>query len=1124
MRSFLCCAALCILLATAALAQPGPAPAAAKPAVLFTPWQADVKVAAALQAAGFVCGTGYSPGVQGGASGVVSADMLAKFNVAVLTAYPEVGTEGPTAEQAAYIDALRQFVARGGGLILCGGNNQDTGMCVRFQNELLKPYGATVLREYVNDRPNYFVGHSFGYTWTDQIVKAPQTDGVSSLFYPMNTGWGGTSFTNPVQVDDSWTVLVRGMPTAYTCALYDTKPMEDKPATYAASPPLLAVKQAGAGRIVLWPTLATSSFIDGYHWLWDDGMVLEGTHRDRSSQGLRLCVNLVKWAAEPSVQSGALGGFVPAPPKQWLQNEPGFQAYDWDKTTVPDGLPHVYKALIGARTALSSGTGTVADYAAAAQQAGYSYLVFTEDLEKMTPTKWDQLVAQCKAANTADFLVDPGLKFFDENGNQAVVWGDIGFPKPEWMSDKIPGRIKAIWQLTHGYHYWPSLAIITPKENPKRPWFLGCCKGFAAFTYQNGKLIDEDVPEYLEMMRLRFDDFILAVHLLDSPAAVASAAQAGNMQTYLRSEGLQEIRGHLSGTYGQPSLWYFPAFVSNGPMIDTWQAVNPGTTDLAVLNNDRYRLRLAASDPAGLKEVRLYDGTRLMRRFAVTGEKYDQNFDFFHDRQRAWIADVTDQQGRRAISWQRWVEVQEQWYVNCGDNWNFMDGGKWSGTRFTDARALEAHINRASIDWTYPNIQVQQGDKTANLMPARPCVADDKLMCSRFASVVDYDINSAYEPNASANWNDWCFREGISPLTTHSVRTRCTFFTSRPDQPQIRLIEGDITFKQPVTLAAGAPLTTVTCYSNPQGLGTYDSLYLCDSTGRNLSLSRNLLDVKERTFSGGLAPGGYVSIYPAPGGMVGAFALDDQLSYRSWLTPDSANFYVQAGAAQAGKSFPAGSHLTYRELIVYGRRFADASNAEMEWIRTSLGLQGKPGYTVTPSAGQVLSSQYVLHVRAQGGGFRAKFTQTALPEDLPLEVEGLNDRWDAGLWYAGALPMWRAEWTTNEYNSLVPVMQERSLTDPVYFGPVQDGVGYFGVDTEKSDREVFAGNFLTCDQPEIFLHLLDLRPGRRSFEVHNAGDHAVATTVKPAPGFTLLGTWEKQVQVPAGSSVVVKVD
>jgi len=1048
-----------------------------------------------------------------------TGEYLGQFNAVVLTSYPQVGTQGPAEWQQRFIALLQRYVQEGGGLLLCGGNNQDTGMCVRFQNELLKPYGAVVLREFVNDKQTKTKGRCFAYGWTDRVAREDLTGGVQGLFYPMVTGWGGTSVTNPIRVDENWKVLVRAAPSAYTCALYDSKPMEDRPATYSTSPPLLAVREVGGGRIVLWPTLATASIVDGYHYMWDDGLIMEGRVGRRSSQGLKLTANLLTWLVEPSLKSGRPGGYRPKEEKRQLEKEPGFQEYQWDEAKVPDGLPNAYKVLIGARTALSSGSGTVVEYAREARKYGYSLLAVTEDMEKMNPQKWNTLVRQCRAATSEGFVVLPGLKFFDENGNQGVVYGDIGWPKDEWMSEKEPGRIKAIWHFTHGYHYWPPLAIITSKSNPKRPWFLGKCKGFAAFTYRNGKLIDESVDEYLEMMRLRFDDFVLAVHLLDSPSQVKAAAAPENMQTYVRSGTVGGIHGHMSGTWGQPNLWYWPVFVSNGPMIKTFQAINPGTTDLAVPGAERYRLRLEASSSAPLSEVRLMDGSRLMRRLQVNGKDFDRHFDFFHDRQRTWVAIVSDQEGRNAISWGRWTEVQEQWFTNCSDNWNYMDGGKWSGSRFHALRGMETRIPGASHWWFYPRLNPA---KKGSIPPGYPAIFVDKVMASRFASVVDYNVIGVYEPGASANFNDFCKREGILSNDAYEARTRCTFFTSRPDEPQVRLIEGKILTKKPLELPGNRAVLVAEISSGEKAPEDYNLLAIYDASGQVLVERRPQTVQGEIVHAGILARGGYIGTYPGAGGLAGIFALEAGMPYYAWFSSNNTTtIYVHA--SPPGK-VAAGAKITYRLLAVKGRKFSKPSNEELEWVRTSLGLNGEPRYELKSLVGQVLSTFYVLRVKAEEGGFRARFNRAHLPMDIPVIVEGLNDRWCAGVWYVGKNPMWRPEWTLDYYGQLVPVMKEKKIKDAWYPGPVQDGLGYFGIDVERSDREVFAGNFLVCDNPQVFLQILDLRPGKRTIEAHNAEKGGITCTITPAKGFDLLGTFRKRVTIPAGSSVLIRLD
>ncbi|MHB9023101.1 MAG: hypothetical protein ACYC7E_02860 [Armatimonadota bacterium] len=1091
--------------------------AAQKPVIYFD-MQPDSAFARELSAEGIQYE--YTPPHQGAWKGW-TRDSLKHYNTIVLTEYPQVGTGGPTPEQQRYIELLRWYVEQGGGLLLFGGNNQDSGMCVRFQNELLKPYGAQVLREHVLDKETRYKGRSFTYGWTDRITPDPLTAGVTGLYYAMVNGWGGTSTTNPVQVDASWKVLVTAGKSAYTCALFDTKPMPDTPATYAGAPPLLAVKQVGAGRIVLWPTLATTTVVDGYHYLWDSGLVLSGKVGERGSQGWRLISNLFKYLVEPTLAAGVPDNYVPKlPPKRSLENEPGFKQIDWDTATVPNELPQCYKTLIGARTRLSSGTGTVRDYAEAAKQHGYQVLVITEDLERMSEEKWKTLEKECRDASTADFRVIPGYKFFDENENQGVVFGDIGWVKKEWMSEKSPGRIKEISYWTHGYAEWPPVAIITPTRNPKRPWFLGTCHGYATFTYQNGKLIDESVSEYLELVKNRFDNFQLAVHLLDSPAQVAQAAAAGNMQTYVRAKSLALIVRHMSR--GMHDIgWRFPVFVSNGPIIGEFQAYNFGTADLTLRGGERIRLRLAVSSAAPIREVKLTDGGALYRRFLTHELNFDRSWDFFHDRQHTFVADITDAQGRRAISWLRWTEAQEQYFGNCGDNWNIMPGGKWSGSRYLTTRGFETYFSQAPSSWVWPAVLTQQDGKTQNIMPARPAVHVNIRMASRFASIVDYEVDGAYPPDETPNWNDFCNVGAITPLDTLRTRTRRIFYTPRPDHVQVELLEGRITPLKPLSLAPGHPVQCVRMTSN--GLLPLDHLSISDVAKGDLVLRRSASLKGSQSWNGTVMPGGYLSIWPHPGGAVGAFALDADTEYKAWFYENAAGFSLHSGTG--GVVWPAGKDMTYRFLNVQGHRFAETeSNEEMEWVKAGFGLRGAPQYRVTSKVGSIKATGFPLILTPEDGGFLGEFRRTRLPMDLPVKLEGLNEHWQAGVWYAGEQALYRPYWNFDEYNRIVPELKEDRMTDAVFPGPVFEGAGYFQVDVEKADRTVFLGHFLVCGNREIFLQLLDTRPGKRAFEAHNPTDKDITTTVRPGKGFTLLGSFNRRLKVPAGSSVIITLD
>ena len=98
-----------VLLIVGLMAAPlGAQAPAAQPAVLFVPLRPDAQVAKHLEEAGFV----WSNVAR---NQDLSADLLGHFSAVVLTEFPQVGTQGPTAEQTAYMDLLRPICHRGPG-------------------------------------------------------------------------------------------------------------------------------------------------------------------------------------------------------------------------------------------------------------------------------------------------------------------------------------------------------------------------------------------------------------------------------------------------------------------------------------------------------------------------------------------------------------------------------------------------------------------------------------------------------------------------------------------------------------------------------------------------------------------------------------------------------------------------------------------------------------------------------------------------------------------------------------------------------------------------------------------------------------------------------------------------
>lgn len=203
----------------------------------------------------------------------------------------------------------------------------------------------------------------------------------------------------------------------------------------------------------------------------------------------------------------------------------------------------------------------------------------------------------CLAASDDKFQAYPGFRYRDESGNSWATFGrSLSWPKPEWWSKRRPGALELNNFVFRGYQY-PPVIMLAPHKNPEPAVFQGNYKGFALQTYQAGKLVDDATDVYNNLQRNGFNVFPVAVNEVETPEQVRAAA-ALPVQTYMRWWELADVLAALSGNVAMHQgayVWDWSAFVSSGPLIRDLRVFNFGTADLAVPNNDRYRVRLDRS-------------------------------------------------------------------------------------------------------------------------------------------------------------------------------------------------------------------------------------------------------------------------------------------------------------------------------------------------------------------------------------------------------------------------------------------------------------------------------------------------------------------------------------------------
>jgi hypothetical protein len=1056
-------------------------------------------------------------------------DELRQFNAVVLLDFPIAEATPGSSDKVRHVEGLLQrYVREGGGLLLTG--STEVGMWALERNtealnRFLEPFGATVLAEQVGEKdPALRLGRPTPQSpselaWTGNVVAAPQTEGVRGMIYPTSHAW--CYYTHPIRVSGDWQVLVKGSPTAYSF----TVPLgraevtgEDqgaKPGTYGTEPPIVAVRTVDQGRLALWPVTSCTTIIDGYHPFNGGGMIMAGGGGPAQPSNVeRLLQNLLAWLAEPS--RGRFGGFKPkAAPA--AEREPGLFPIDWDAFQAPARrLPNTYRGLIGLRSTLTDGSAPPAAMLAATRAAGYHFAAFAEDLARLTPEALEALKRECAAASGTDFQAFPGFTYRLATGDEMLVFGtQVSWPKDDWWHDPKAKTISQNNHIFRGYQY-PPVVLLHPGTNPKPAWFHGNFKGFAVHTYDGGQLVDDATTLYQRLSADNFMLFPLAVHLVRSPAEIQTAAAGDGMQTYVQwyelPDLLNAISGHYGGTYKGNHTFQWNSFVSAGPQIEDFAVHNFGTSDLAVPGGERLKVHLRLTSERGLQDVVILDKERLWRRFRLDGVKeWDSVIDAFHGQMHDLVLRVTDTAGRTAMSAGRWTGVQEFQLVRCTDNLNTFFSGKFQAAPFFACRGLENYVDRQAGSF----VALPRVEKLPETQ--RYAVEQRLRQVSRFGCIWDLGLGYAYPPDASANWNRNDQPLPAKPQDTLRGTATVTLFAPWADGTAVYLVEQDLEVLRDLGSDYGKFLL-------------YQAPWITEA--ETVTVSRRgkpaytaVLKPRQSWIAGPADEVEYVAQIGPFGGSRAVAPLSPGLGYlapRGREEPARASLLLEHYPPNA--PLRAGDRIRARYLALWSAMNTPPDTAFVEEVFETMGLRGRTAYAVQPRQGKVVDTAFVLRLQAEGGGFAGRITQAKLPLCLPVSISGLNDRWPAGIWYQGACTLYQPIWTMDRVHNRFAQKQPRQTIDEVVRCGSVNGTGMLQVDTETGDKDVFIGNLLVCDQPDVILELDDVRPGKGRLSANNPTDQPLTVTIRPGPGFSLLGAFAKVVTLPAGGAVAVSLE
>ena len=1033
---------------------------------------------------------------------------------------------------------LAAYSAKGGGVFvnLRGG---ESPFGVLSAIDLLQPRGCTPLVQSISDPLTRATGtlREFPFAYTTDIAAHAVTKDVHGLWYPIEFGKNiGEPWTHPFRTDNTWTVVAKGgkrSATEYTpTGVANVDQVADK-TMLTENVPLLAVKTENDGRSRFAVTGIHSSFTfcTGYGGSID-GVVFEKGLLGNKSDVLTLYVNTLRWLAEPSLQSGELGGAVTT---QELRNTvkkifPRATDIDW-KTVAANPERPLARGLFGARSTFSTGTNSVEEMAAAAKAAGLDYIVFAEDFANLKTKNAAEIDAACKKVSGPDFTAVPGFVIQDDNGSYwFYAKSPLVFPAAELLTPDgtkfFMMNDKPVW--TTPLKYWlpyqypgPGLLAASMKHNKAAMQYYDYrdYSAVAIYTYENGKLVDDLSKEYAVLQQNAQSLAPISISIVNSAQELRDAVKPGLPLTFIASDkgpALTDRINKLGSYMDEPH-----SFVSSGPVLKQWRVTRGGNMypfNAGFFNASHYRFQagLHATSDVGIREVTIVEGGKPFRRFQYNGDK-DVVLDLplIHDRQHHLVAYVTDLNGGMAVSGEIWdrSELFEDFY--CADRNNHLlvgvlpgaDGSHQqfeSGCITMKGRFFVMQMGEWFMGFTGqdPNAGFDgsvSGGATFNSTLAMQTTPawDDALnaqdmmaLSSADLCIRDRFVTHKYRDGWKGLFMAW---ESILPTVPTEcftlVQHQTAYGTSIGARTNFMQCDITITFKRDVALQANVPARLQLGSIEPRASR---SVCVRDADGHVTSFNWDESRTSAGTdLHGTLAPGSYISFFGSPLGGAHYFPLGTKLEYDIHQAPNKG--VVDLYLPLDKRTFVKGDTLSFSILVASSRATDNKTNLIAEEVGRKYGLFGAPTTHFELQSGTVKEINLCARLDAQDGGVSGILRDNALPGPLPVRVAKLNDRWTAQYYNT----------RTGEHRPIA-VFEGEARTNLVNNG----------------EQEFFIGHPFVCNQADVTLTAVENAGAEWLIDLHNPTDTAKKVTVSRTPAFPMKGMDSFEIDLPAGASLL----
>lgn len=1075
----------------------------------------------------------------------VTAERIKRYNVLVIYITPDAydvtmrGKKSSPEKAKAFADLVDGYVASGGGVLLMP---TEANVLKQAVADLTSRWGAKLPVEIIEEKDPQKLGalshasQDVTLALTDQVLPSPVSEGVRQIWYPIRPAYNAQQ-TGPIAVDDAWQVVVKGSKTTSTKPVdlaRSTMPVLDDPfqrTEGVSEPPLMAIRPYQKGRIALINQWRQFSVGAGTKYIYNREVLSAGVKGISSDFG-RLLENTFRWLAEPSLGAGSPGGYATAPerllppnhdPKVREAYAERFWPYDratLDTVTPPPGT-RVFRGLIGAKTHYSSGKAGVEAYAKAATAAGLDFLVFMDDFDKLTPQKLRQLTEDCKRLSTDKLLLLPGFSITNNIGNRMFFYS----PDPAWIPDYCltgPGKKTLYIQEENGKGGY------TGYLTPFLDWVLGNYHvekgqvgyydfsaspkgmrmpdvrlyGMAAVRYyRGGRLVEDNTAAYLTTAQATIPPAPASVDEITSPEELLRDVQGGVALVYARARSLGTLfMDALRWThqYDAPCV-----FMSDGPQILLW----PNCYRVCTLGAEEFVTGVSVMPSPlwvvaekGIKEIRLYNGQELFRRFLPGGKKeFQQVLVLDGTVQKNLVAVVEDLDGKRAISFAR----------RC-----WKDGSL--AVSFCSDHVNDGTMALAHGPYAYPCIRhpFLPNDIAGDTWDGGPLAALPLTGHQNTMPVLDSD--KGREDGARFNQTPLLEFTDEGALAVSSPRTELfderlervvnPWHTYGPIAGPSRLMDYTQRYREYLPPTVGVPQT------GWAGPGV--------RMGTNASLFRNEITFKEDLTIKSLA-WGYFSGNPKAhvvfslGGSKKTVDLSQPGKAETYLLRPGDWFgYFSTGLANSNLFFNRGEPVRIEHRAPYLFFHADPENVQTQKgqtrifeiaaigfplnieIHSAADLERYVAYLAEPSGMQVLRGK-----RIDGPGL-VEFTpddsyvvELKIPKPiqkldltLPCRIQRLNPRWSAGLWQKQGYVKGDYGPGENRYRAL---------------GMDLEGIAYIPLYVDLAEMtHLVAGHPVIAgpEGKELFIQVTKVgsQPDRWHVSVNNPTDQTVTTTLTRA--------------------------